>query len=768
MRLDNTADILSFIRKRREILLTQGKTLGYTGLATASRSLVHTLENHDSVLAMDSQSDVAPEIDTTKMSAKFIVSTACKDRHGDIVEPDGCLPHLKNYARNPRIFFAHRTDDLPIASARDAEGNLCLEVDKENGIIRSTAWFHGETPESELIFRLIARKELQAASIGFLPVRAAVIHTDTVEASTQQGDAILDFRNMGHPIMHFIEWDMIEWSVVPIPANQEALAAHLGRGHIEGEKITPAVRRALAAWVPPTIKTLVPASFSPITYVEPQGPTPGLESLEKNIETKKEIPEEKVSSSVDKEKLDEVYSKYKKETNMSHTELKKWSENKCSKKASLSSGPIKRNLELLSTPKDKWTDKHITWANKTIAFNSRMRKMPKGKPVSKECLISKRDISLKNWAWDPNKTSKMLKDNDANQNQKKSGFFANLPLFEKGDAPAPPKDRVTGSDNNKPGSASDDKGKIEISESTEKTLQNKVDKHNKKMNGKAAWTKTTLKAVKAVYRRGAGAFSTSHRPGMTRAQWAFARVNAFLYLCKHGKPENEKYISDNDLLHSGHPKYSKEKDLDALVPPPKQPSDKKSVTPSVNSTSTVASEKENGSKEKKFKKLFPDCKELVMAYEEDEDKNKKKKTSEVDDEEKEIDEEEEEKEVDGEDEEEKAIDEDDEEKAGDEDEEEKGVDEEEKDSEEEDNTKILKGMSEVMTNMYECAMAHTNLLKSLHEKVDDMHKSKKAQEAEEEKNEEEEERKSILNALSILKSNQDSLNKKLFDLTGRK
>lgn len=619
MRLDTTADILSFIRKRREILLTQGKNIGFSGLATASRNLVHTLENQDSVLAMDSQTDIAPEIDTAKMSAKFIVSTACKDRHGDIVEPDGCLPHLKNYARNPRIFFAHRTDDLPIASARDADGNLCLEVDKENGIIRSTAWFHGETPESELIFRLIARKELQAASIGFLPVRAAVIHTDNTEASTSEGDTIVDFRNMGHPIMHFLEWDMIEWSVVPIPANQEALAAHLGRGHIEGEKITPAVRRALAAWIPPKQKTTVPVSFSPITYVAPQGPTPGLEAQFKEIKSedfKKETPcKNKVKSSVDKKTLDEVFSKYKKETNMSFKELKKWSEHPCSKEASLSSGPIKRNLELLSTEKESWTEKHITWANKTIAFNSRMREMPKGKPASKTCPWSKRDISLKNWAYDPNKKS-------------------------------------------------------------------------------------------------------------------------------------------ND------------KDLDALVPPPKQPSDKKSVSPSVNSSSAVGSKKEIGLKVKKAKKLFPDSKELQMAYEDDEDKKKKKKPSEEDAEVKDIDEDEEEKEIDEDDTDEeaaKAIDDEDTEDGD----EEKDV-EEEKDTEEEDNTKILKGMSSVMNGLHECAVAHTDILKSLHDKMDDMHKSKKALEAEEEKNEEEEERKSILSALTTLKSNQDSLNKKLFELTGRK
>jgi len=60
-----------------------------------------------------------------------------------------------------------------------------------------------------------------------------------------------------------------------------------------------------------------------------------------------------------------------------------------------------------------------------------------------------------------------------------------------------------------------------------------------------------------VYRRGAGAFSGSHRPGMGRQQWAMARVNAFLYLVRNGRPEDSKYVTDNDLLPKDHPKYSK-------------------------------------------------------------------------------------------------------------------------------------------------------------------------------------------------------------------
>ena len=63
--------------------------------------------------------------------------------------------------------------------------------------------------------------------------------------------------------------------------------------------------------------------------------------------------------------------------------------------------------------------------------------------------------------------------------------------------------------------------------------------------------------LKAVYRRGAGAFSTSHRPGMNRNQWAMGRVNAFLKLLKSGKPTNSAYTTDNDLLPAKHPRSTK-------------------------------------------------------------------------------------------------------------------------------------------------------------------------------------------------------------------
>lgn len=126
-------------------------------------------------------------------------------------------------------------------------------------------------------------------------------------------------------------------------------------------------------------------------------------------------------------------------------------------------------------------------------------------------------------------------------------------------AAAPPKDQIFGSDKNPAGSAADKDGGIELDEKTETALQTKADEHNARMaeEKRPDWTRVRVSALRSVWRRGAGAFSTSHRPNVTRAQWAMARVNAFLYLAEKGRAKNPNYVGDNDLLDSDHPKFSK-------------------------------------------------------------------------------------------------------------------------------------------------------------------------------------------------------------------
>ena len=126
----------------------------------------------------------------------------------------------------------------------------------------------------------------------------------------------------------------------------------------------------------------------------------------------------------------------------------------------------------------------------------------------------------------------------------------------KAQKPAPKKDRITGSKKNPKGSASGSRGGIKISDRAEKALENLRDKHNDRYNAKSK--QVDLGTLKAVFRRGAGAFSVSHRPGMDRTQWGLARVKAFLKLVGTGE-RKKAYDTDLDLLPKGHPQRTEAK-----------------------------------------------------------------------------------------------------------------------------------------------------------------------------------------------------------------
>ena len=138
----------------------------------------------------------------------------------------------------------------------------------------------------------------------------------------------------------------------------------------------------------------------------------------------------------------------------------------------------------------------------------------------------------------------------------------------KAQTPAPAKDRIKGSKKNPKGSASGSRGSISISDKTEKALVNLRNKHNDKY--KSPKKRVDLGMLKAVYRRGAGAYSVSHRPNVTsRDQWALGRVKAFLKLVATGE-RKKAYTGDLDLLPKGHPQKSDAKtEATALATPQK-------------------------------------------------------------------------------------------------------------------------------------------------------------------------------------------------------
>lgn len=121
--------------------------------------------------------------------------------------------------------------------------------------------------------------------------------------------------------------------------------------------------------------------------------------------------------------------------------------------------------------------------------------------------------------------------------------------------PAPKSDIIYGSKKNPKGSASSEKTakSIKLSEKTEKVLKEKLsefkEEHPNKKN-------VTLSDLKAVYRRGSGAYSKTHRPTITggapnsRAAWSYARVNKFLKKAG-GEKVKAAYVQDDDLMAEG-------------------------------------------------------------------------------------------------------------------------------------------------------------------------------------------------------------------------
>lgn len=104
--------------------------------------------------------------------------------------------------------------------------------------------------------------------------------------------------------------------------------------------------------------------------------------------------------------------------------------------------------------------------------------------------------------------------------------------------------------------------KVEISQRVEAALRDKVKDHNDK-HGDSEGKRVTYSMLAQVFRRGIGAYNTnpqSVRPSVTSAdQWAYARVNSFLYAVRAGKFRGGKH--DTDLLPTAHPMSSRKSEI---------------------------------------------------------------------------------------------------------------------------------------------------------------------------------------------------------------
>ena len=112
-----------------------------------------------------------------------------------------------------------------------------------------------------------------------------------------------------------------------------------------------------------------------------------------------------------KDAIGDRYNAFHNSVNMSASEIEKWGKSECSNLASRpedggqgGQNVRDRVIKLLQTPRDAWGQTEFRMAGRVVNFISRMRGNEQGEPAREGC-PSKRDISLMNWGYNPNKKS---------------------------------------------------------------------------------------------------------------------------------------------------------------------------------------------------------------------------------------------------------------------------------------------------------------------------------------------------------------------------
>ena len=146
-------------------------------------------------------------IDPGKMAVRSVISTIDPDRSGDVVVPTG-LRNLDDFMVNPVVLWAHNRSHFPPVG-------LCEWLDVQPRRIVAETRFAQGVAFAEDVFRLYEQGVLRGWSIGFVPRRAYRIGTAA------------DGKAAG---LRVEEWDLLEYSAVPIPENPGALTVALQKG----------------------------------------------------------------------------------------------------------------------------------------------------------------------------------------------------------------------------------------------------------------------------------------------------------------------------------------------------------------------------------------------------------------------------------------------------------------------------------------------------------------------------------------------------------
>lgn len=198
------------MKDKNQLQVFTGRRL-WTGERSARKLLTETPDELEGVLLQHPRiaDSIEKQGDKDSRVRRFRISTETKDRHGDVVRSKGI--QLKNFRKNPVVLFSHDARQPPIGKSPKMEkGDGTLDADVD--------FFEREVFEfADTIFRIVEVGGLKAASIGFMP-----IDFDLLKEDEDTGDRF--------PGIDFKKIDLLEFSIVPIPANPEAVALALSDG----------------------------------------------------------------------------------------------------------------------------------------------------------------------------------------------------------------------------------------------------------------------------------------------------------------------------------------------------------------------------------------------------------------------------------------------------------------------------------------------------------------------------------------------------------
>jgi Escherichia/Staphylococcus phage prohead protease len=144
---------------------------------------------------------VIKAVDSEARTMRFVASDESVDRYGDIIRASGW--QLENFRKNPVLLFAHDSRQPPVGQVPS------IEVVETELIAECLFRPEGDSQLSDDVWRAVEGGFLRAVSVGFTPTGPVNELVDSTGNWT------------GY---EFTSQELLELSVVPVPANPQALA----------------------------------------------------------------------------------------------------------------------------------------------------------------------------------------------------------------------------------------------------------------------------------------------------------------------------------------------------------------------------------------------------------------------------------------------------------------------------------------------------------------------------------------------------------------